>query len=114
LEISEQSKVPLKYFLAIAKLESRFGTDKFDSNGNQTRPFRFKNIFSMGLDDSGGNISFANWTDGVKSFGKWYNRLIKVSDCAKWKIYNPNIDASGQNYCQKVEKTASEIQAYLE
>jgi len=110
LQVSLDYNTPLKYILAVGRLESRFGTDRFDMSGNPTRIHKYQNIFSMGLDDSGNNKSFDNWNDGVESFGRWYQYFEQkqVSDCQKWKIYNPNGD-----YCAKVEKLASQIQEYL-
>lgn len=109
LDVSLRYNTPLKYSLAIARLESRFGTDRFLTSGELTRPAQYKNIYSMGLTDSSSS-GFDTWEAGVESFGKWYRRFEdrKVSDCAKWKIYNPNGD-----YCSKVETLAAEIDAYL-
>jgi hypothetical protein len=111
LDVSRKYNVPLKYVLTIARLESRFGTDRFTNNGNLTRPGEHQNIYSMGLTDSGSNITYKSWEDGVAAFGKWYQRLEQrgVKDCTKWKIYNPNGD-----YCGKVEKLADQIQVYLD
>jgi hypothetical protein len=111
LEVSLKYKTPLKYVIAIAQRESRFGTDRYTNSGNLTRPGKYQNIFSMGLDDSGNNIGFETWEAGVESFGKWYKRFNDrgVSDCRKWQIYNPNGD-----YCKLVEETASQIEAYLQ
>ncbi len=111
LEVSRKYNVPLKYVLTIARLESRFGTDRFTNNGNLTRPGQHQNIYSMGLTDGGSNITYKSWEDGAAAFGKWYQRLEGrgVKDCTKWKIYNPNGD-----YCSKVENLAGQIQAYLE
>lgn len=106
LDISLKYNVPLKYMLAVARLESRFGTDRYTNTGGLTRPGEYKNIYSMGLTDSGNNLNFSDWTQGVESFGKWYKKFnnIGISDCNKWKIYNPNGD-----YCLKVENLAKEI-----
>ena len=111
LDVALKYDVPLKYMLALARNESRFGTDRFDSEGNLTRPGEFKNIYSIGLDDSGNNKGFATWEDGVEGFGKWYQKFHKrgVSDCSKWRIYNPNGD-----YCAKVEALSNEIQIFLD
>jgi hypothetical protein len=110
LEVSLKYNVPLKYTLAVAQRESRFGTDAYDKDGNLTRPGKYKNIFSMGLDDSGNNVAFETWEKGVESFGRWYRRFDDkgVSDCSKWRIYNPNGD-----YCKSVEETATQIDYYL-
>ena len=110
LQVSQDYNVPLKYVLAVAQRESRFGTDVYDKDGNLTRPGKYKNIFSMGLDDSGNNIGFETWEKGVVSFGKWYKNFQDrgVSDCNKWRIYNPNGD-----YCKSIEETASQIDYYL-
>jgi hypothetical protein len=110
LEVSFKYNVPLKYVLALAQRESRFGTDMYDKNGNLTRPGKYKNMYSIGLDDSGNNVGFETWEDGVESFGRWYKKYQDrgISDCAKWRIYNPNGD-----YCKNVEETASQIDYYL-
>lgn len=110
LGVSLEYNAPLKYVLAIARTESRFGTDAYTNTGNLTRPGQYKNIYSMGLTDSGSNIGFDTWEDGVKSFGKWYKKFQDrgVSDCSKWRIYNPNGD-----YCAKIEGLANEIDLYL-
>lgn len=111
LDTALKYDVPLKYMLAIARSESRFGTDRFDNEGNLTRPGEFKNIYSLGLDDSGNNHGFENWEKGVEAFGKWYQRFQKkgVNDCSKWRIFNPNGD-----YCAKVEALSNEIQTFLD
>lgn len=110
LEVSLKYNTPLKYVLTIARLESRFGTDRFTSTGAPTRIHKYENIYSMGLDDSGNNMSFGSWEGSVESFGKWYQRFEEkgVSDCSKWRIYNPNGD-----YCSKVESVAADIEMYL-
>ena len=110
LQVSEQYNVPLKYVLAIAQRESRFGTDRYSHKGYLTRPGQYENIVSMGLDDEGNNLSFGGWAASVESFGQWYRRFddAGVSDCAKWRIYNPNGD-----YCKHVEETAAGIEAFL-
>jgi hypothetical protein len=110
IQVAEEYRVPLKYVLAIAQRESRFGTDRYNKAGFLTRPGQYENIVSMGLDDSGGNISYGSWEESLRSFGKWYRRFddAGVSDCRKWKIYNPNGD-----YCKAVEETASEIEYFL-
>ena len=111
LDTALKYDVPLKYMLAIARSESRFGTDRFDNEGNLTRPGEFKNIYSLGLDDSGNNHGFETWEKGVEAFGKWYQRFQKrgIKDCSKWRIYNPNGD-----YCAKIEASANEIQTFLD
>ena len=110
LETSLKYRVPLKYVLAIARLESRFGTDRYTRTGQLTRPGAHKNIFSIGLDDSGNNLTFNSWEDGVYAFGRWYRYFDDkgISDCQKWRIYNPNGD-----YCAKVEKLAAEIEQFI-
>jgi hypothetical protein len=110
LQTSIQYNVPLKYVLAIARVESRFGTDRFTESGNKTRPGQYQNIYSIGLTDSGSNKAFPTWEAGVEGFGKWYQNLQKrgIGDCVKWRIYNPNGD-----YCAKIEKLAAEIDAYI-
>lgn len=111
LDTALKYDVPLRYMLAIARSESRFGTDRFDNEGNLTRPGEFKNIYSLGLDDNGNNHGFETWEKGVEAFGKWYQRFQKkgVSDCSKWRIYNPNGD-----YCAKIENSGKEIQIFLD
>lgn len=111
LDVSLRYQVPLKYTLAIARTESRFGTDRYTASGNLTRPGEHQNIYSMGLTDGGKNITFNSWEAGVESFGKWYKKFQDrgISNCSKWKIYNPNGD-----YCSKVEKLAASIEIYLE
>jgi hypothetical protein len=109
LDVSLRYNTPLKYSLAIARLESRFGTDRFLASGELTRPAKYLNIYSMGLTETSSS-GFNTWEEGVESFGKWYKRFQdrKVPDCSKWRIYNPNGD-----YCTKVETLADEIEAYL-
>lgn len=109
LQVSLKYNVPMKYMMAIARLESRFGTDRFTDSGAQTRPGQYKNIYSLGLDDSGNNLNFVAWEDGVEAFGRWYKNMEEkgVSDCAKWRIYNPNGD-----YCSKVETTARNFEDF--
>ncbi len=110
VDVSIRYDVPLKYVLAVAQRESRFGTDRYTKNGNLTRPGQYQNIYSMGLDDSGNNIGFETWEKGVESFGKWYRRFddAGVSDCRKWRIYNPNGD-----YCAHINETSSQIEFFL-
>jgi flagellum-specific peptidoglycan hydrolase FlgJ len=110
IEVSQQYNVPLKYTIAVAQRESRFGTDRYTKEGNLTRPGKYKNVFSMGLDDEGNNWEMATWERGVEEFGKWYKKFNDrgVSDCAKWRIYNPNGD-----YCQRIEETATQVEAFL-
>ncbi len=110
LETSIRYDVPLKYVLTVARLESRFGTDRYTNNGNLTRPGAHQNMFSIGLDDSGNNLTYSSWEEGVYAFGRWYRYFDDrgVSDCQKWRIYNPNGD-----YCAKVEQVASEVQAFI-
>jgi hypothetical protein len=110
LETSIKYDVPLKYVLTVARLESRFGTDRYTRSGNLTRPGAHQNIFSIGLDDSGNNLTYSSWEEGVYAFGRWYSYFDDkgVPDCQKWRIYNPNGD-----YCAKVEKYAAEVQAYV-
>jgi len=111
LEVSLKYQVPLKYTIAIARTESRFGTDRYTASGNLTRPGQFQNIYSMGLTDGGQNLKFNKWEDGVEAFGKWYKKFNDrgVSNCAKWRIYNPNGD-----YCSKIEALAASIDIYLQ
>jgi len=111
LETSVKYDVDLKYVLAIARLESRFGTDKYTNSGELTRPGAHQNVYSIGLDDSGNNNTFPSWEQGVTAFGRWYRRFddAGVADCRKWRIYNPNGD-----YCAKVEAHATQIDAFLQ
>lgn len=110
LEVSIKYEVPLKYMLAIARTESRFGTDRYTNSGALTRPGQFQNIYSMGLTDSGSNLGFTTWEEGIESFGKWYKKFQDrgVGDCNKWRIFNPNGD-----YCSKIENLAAEIEVFL-
>jgi hypothetical protein len=110
VQTSFKHNVPLKYVLAIARTESRFGTDRYTRDGVLTRPGANQNIYSLGLDDSGNNKKFESWEKGVEAFGIWYERLNGqgVSDCRKWKIYNPNGD-----YCSKIENLANQIEDIL-
>jgi hypothetical protein len=110
VQTSFKHNVPLKYVLAIARTESRFGTDRYTRDGVLTRPGANQNIYSLGLDDSGNNKKFENWEKGVEAFGIWYERLNGqgVSDCRKWRIYNPNGD-----YCSKIENLANQIEDIL-
>ena len=110
LDVSIKYNVPLKYVLAIARNESRFGTDIFTKSGTPTRPGLYKNIYSIGLTENT-SAGYNSWDDGVEGFGKWYKNFNDrgVSDCRKWRIYNPNGD-----YCEKIEGLANEIQAYLD
>ncbi len=110
LETSIEYDAPLKYVLTIARLESRFGTDRYTKSGNLTRPGAHQNMYSIGLDDSGNNRTYGSWEEGVYAFGRWYRYFDDkgVPDCQKWRIYNPNGD-----YCAKVEQYAAEIEAYV-
>jgi hypothetical protein len=110
VDISIRYNVELKYVLALARIESQFGTNQFNDDGTLNRIGKHKNIYSIGLDDSGNNLTFASWEEGVEGFGKWYKKFNDrgVKDCQKWRIYNPNGDA-----CQRVESMAKEIEAYL-
>jgi hypothetical protein len=110
LEVSQNYNVPLKYVLAVAQLESRFGTDRFDAMGNLNRIGKYKNIYALGL-ASNQSQGFDTWEDGVDAFGKWYQYFQDkgVSDCQKWRIYNQNGD-----YCTSVEQKANSIDKYLD
>jgi len=110
LQTSVQYDVNLKYVLAVGRLESRFGTDRYTNSGAETRIGANQNVYSIGLDDSGSDNRFPTWEQGVTAFGRWYKRFNDqgINDCRKWRIYNPNGD-----YCTKVEAYASEIDAYL-
>lgn len=111
LQVSLEYNVPLRYVLAVARKESRFGTDRYTASGQLTRPGRFQNIYSIGLDDSGNNHLYETWEDGVRGFGRWYQSFEQrgVDDCRKWRIYNPNGD-----YCQVIENLANQIQIFLD
>ena len=93
----------------MAQLESRFGTDRYDANGNQNRIGRYKNIYSIGL-SSTDSMGFETWEQGVEAFGKWYKYFQDrgVGDCQKWRIFNRNGD-----YCSKVENQADTIDRFL-
>jgi hypothetical protein len=110
LEVSQKYNVPIKYVLAVGRMESRFGTDQYDQYGNLNRIGANKNIYSIGLDDAGNNVAFGSWEQGVDAFGRWYKKFNDrgVTDCNKWRIYNPNGD-----YCQKVEAVANEVDYFL-
>jgi len=109
LETSLKYQVPLSYTLTIARLESRFGTDCY-SQTSATRICKHKNIYSLGLDDSGNNMTFQNWEDGVYAFGQWYQDRVDegYSTCQIWRRYNPNGD-----YCGKVMSMAIDIEKYF-
>ena len=109
LEASLKYQVPLSYTLSIARLESRFGTDCF-SEANTTRICKHKNIYSLGLDDSGNNKTFKSWEDGVYGFGAWYQKRIdeNYTTCQIWRRYNPNGD-----YCSKVLEIASDVERFF-
>jgi hypothetical protein len=111
IQMSEKFGVPLKYVLAIARSESRFGTDQYNQNGTLNRIGVNKNMYSIGLDDNGGNVGYGTWESGVDAFGRWYDSFNTqgYSDCQKWRIYNPNGD-----YCQKIENLANEIENYIQ
>ena len=110
LQVSLKYNVPVKYLLAIARAESRFGTDRYTQSGKLTRPGEHRNIFSMGLTDSGSNITFKTWEDGVESAGKWWKRFDDrgVSVERRLKIYNPNGD-----YPTKIQGLANQIDTYI-
>jgi Mannosyl-glycoprotein endo-beta-N-acetylglucosaminidase len=110
INMSEKYGVPLRYTLALARSESRFGTDQFNQDGSGNRIGRHLNMYSIGLDDDGGSITYPSWEAGVDAFGRWYTKFENqgYSDCAKWRIYNPNGD-----YCQKIENLANQIQNYI-
>ncbi|GAB4148228.1 MAG: hypothetical protein OHK0017_10840 [Patescibacteria group bacterium] len=109
LEVSLKYRTPLAYVVTIARLESRFGTHCYQE-GRLSRICAHRNIYSMGLDDSGNNITFATWEDGVESFGSWYSKKINrgMNNCAIWKLYNPNGD-----YCSKVNMVADEVEQFF-
>jgi hypothetical protein len=103
VDVALKYGVPLDQMMALALLESHFGTNCLTKSGNLTRPCRYKNIFSLGLTGTSSS-GFNTWRDGLEAFGRWYKRYQDrgVSDCAKWKIFNPNGD-----YCQKVFSVAA-------
>ncbi len=110
LETSLQCNIPVKYIMAIARVESRFGTDRYTANGNLTRPGEHKNIFSLGLTDSGSNLTFTDWNGGFDLLCKWWKKFDDrgVSVERRLKIYNPNGDYPG-----KIEGIANEIDRFL-
>lgn len=109
LETSLKYQVPLSYTLSVARLESRFGTDCY-SESNLTRICKHRNIFSLGLDDSGNNWTFDTWEDGVYAFGKWYQKRVDqgYSTCQIWRLYNPN-----GNYCMKILDTSKDLEEFF-
>ncbi len=110
LQVSEQYDMPLKYVMAIAQRESRFGTDRYSNEGFLTRPGQYENIVAMGLDDSGNNMSFGSWEGSLEALGKWYRRFddAGVDDCRKWRIYNPNGD-----YCERINQVVNEFEYFI-
>jgi hypothetical protein len=109
LETAIKYHVPIEQMLAVARSESRFGTDCYNSSGGITRICTYKNIFSIGLTESS-SIGFESWEAGVEAFGRLYqNRKNRgYSDCDIWSIYNPN-----GNYCGKILELASKISIEL-
>ena len=110
IDMAKRYSVPLKYVLAVARSESRFGTDQFNQDGSANRIGRHLNMYSIGLDDAGGSLTYPSWEAGVDAFGRWYTKFENkgYSDCAKWRIYNPNGD-----YCQKIENLAGQIETFI-
>lgn len=110
LDVSRSYDVPLKYVLALAQSESRFGTDRFNADGSENRIGEYKNIYAIGLTETSSS-GYSTWEDGADAFGKWYKNYhsIGTSDCQKWRIYNPNGD-----YCNKIEKKANKISIFLD
>jgi hypothetical protein len=110
LETAIKYHVPIDQMLAVARSESRFGTDCYTSNGSMTRICIYKNIFSIGLTESS-SIGFKTWNEGVDAFGRLYqNRKDRgFDDCGIWRIYNPNGD-----YCSKIFDLANKITIYLD
>jgi hypothetical protein len=110
LEVSLKYDIPVKYLLAIARAESRFGTDRYTQSGNLTRPGEHSNIFSLGLTDSGSNVTFESWDKGIESMGKWWQKFDKrgVSVPRRLKIFNPNGD-----YPTKIEGLADQIETFI-
>ena len=101
--------VPLDQMLAVARSESRFGTDCFTGSGNPTRICTYKNIFSIGLTETS-SLGFQTWEDGVESFGRLYRSRKErgFDDCQIWRIYNPNGD-----YCSKILNLSAKINIFL-
>lgn len=101
--------VPIDQMLAVARSESRFGTDCYSGAGNPTRICLYKNIFSIGLTESS-SLGFESWEKGVESFGRLYQSRKNrgFDDCQIWSIYNPN-----GNYCGKILTLASTINGYI-
>jgi hypothetical protein len=101
--------VPLDQMLAVARSESRFGSDCFTGSGNPTRICIYKNIFSIGLTETS-SLGFQNWEDGVEAFGRLYQSRKErgYDDCQIWRIYNPNGE-----YCGKILSLAAKINVFL-
>jgi hypothetical protein len=109
LYASLKYKVPMKYMLAVARIESQFGTNQFNADGSLNRIGENQNIYSLGLDQSGNNVKFT-WAESVEAFAKWYQSFEErgVKDCQKWKIFNPNGD-----FCATVENLALDVEKFL-
>ena len=110
LETAIKYHVPVDQMLAVARSESRFGTDCYSSSGSMTRICNYKNVFSIGLTETS-SIGFQTWETGVEAFGRLYqNRKNRgYDDCSIWRIYNPNGD-----YCAKILSLASKVSVYLD
>jgi hypothetical protein len=110
LEVAIKYHVPIDQMLAVARSESRFGTDCYNASGSMTRICNYKNVFSIGLTESS-SIGFATWEEGVESFGRLYQKRKDrgFDDCAIWRIYNPNGD-----YCSKILSMADKVRMQLD
>jgi len=108
-ETAIKYNVPVDQMLAVARSESRFGTDCYSGSGNPTRICLYKNIFSIGLTQTS-SLGFETWEKGVESFGRLYQSRKNrgFDDCQIWRIYNPNGD-----YCGKILTLASTINDYI-
>lgn len=110
LETAIKYHVPIDQMLAVARSESRFGTDCYTASGSMSRICNYKNVFSIGLTETS-SIGFTTWEAGVEAFGRLYqNRKDRgFDDCGIWRIYNPNGD-----YCSKILDLASKVRVYLD
>lgn len=109
LEIAIKYHVPIDQMLAVARSESRFGSDCFTASGNLNRICTYKNIFSIGLTESS-SLGFETWEQGVEAFGKLYESRKNrgYDDCKIWQIYNPNGD-----YCGKILDLSRQINTFI-
>jgi hypothetical protein len=78
----------IEYLLAVARLESNFGTNRYNNDGSLNRIGRTKNLMSFGLNDSGDNKYLENWEDVFPMACRWYTSLENkgISDYKKWKF----------------------------